>query len=516
MLPKLKQRGHRVLIFSQFLDNLDIVEDFLDSLGLLHRRLDGRMTSLEKQKRIDEYNADNSPYFAFLLSTRSGGMGINLATADTVIIMDPDFNPHQDMQALSRAHRIGQKNKVLVFQLMTRGSVEERIMQIGKKKMVLDHVLIDRMVAEEDDGRDLESILRHGAQALFNDDDSGDVQYNSESVDKLLDRSQEEQAKTPDESAPESQFSFARVWANDNQNLEGQLQDTEDKGEDPAISNTLWEKILQEREQAAAEEARRKAEMLGRGKRKRAAVDYGKDTTDMSPVKVRREADNDLEYKADEVIGSESDHDPGMDSYETDWFSSSKKFRGNSVSRLSPDSSVLTTRTVRPFKRIAAEEDGVTAYGATGMDGNVEARHPPCFVCAKHHPVGSCPLKQAGVEHCGLCGLAHYGIARTCPHLRSETQVARMLDALKHSTEDRELIEKAKKYLQGIRGSLAQRRRNLASRAAASQDINGVPGTTNTGSTGSPVIDLTGYPAGHGTMSFGPSQPGQRFSTSER
>jgi hypothetical protein len=473
------------------------------------------MTSLEKQKRIDEYNADNSPYFAFLLSTRSGGVGINLATADTVIIMDPDFNPHQDMQALSRAHRIGQKNKVLVFQLMTRGSVEERIMQIGKKKMVLDHVLIDRMVAEEDDGRDLESILRHGAQALFNDDDSGDVQYNSESVDKLLDRSQEEQAKTPDESAPESQFSFARVWANDNQNLEGQLQDTEDKGEDPAISNTLWEKILQEREQAAAEEARRKAEMLGRGKRKRAAVDYGKDTTDMSPVKVRREADNDLEYKADEVIGSESDHGPGMDSYETDWFSSSKKFRGNSVSRLSPDSSVLTTRTVRPFKRIAAEEDGVTAYGATGMDGNVEARHPPCFVCAKHHPVGSCPLKQAGVEHCGLCGLAHYGIARTCPHLRSETQVARMLDALKHSTEDRELIEKAKKYLQGIRGSLAQRRRNLASRAAASQASNGVPGTTNTGSTGSPVIDLTGYPAGHGTTSFGPSQPGQRFSTSE-
>jgi hypothetical protein len=91
-----------------------------------------------------------------------------------------------------------------------------------------------------------------------------------------------------------------------------------------------------------------------------------------------------------------------------------------------------------------------------------------------------------------------------------------MLDALKHSTEDRELIEKAKKYLQGIRGSLAQRRRNLASMAAASQDINGVPGTTNTGSTGSPVIDLTGYPAGHGTMSFGPSQPGQRFSTSER
>lgn len=513
MLPKLKQRGHRVLIFSQFLDSLDIVEDFLDGLGLLHRRLDGRMTSLEKQKRIDEYNADNSPYFAFLLSTRSGGVGINLATADTVIIMDPDFNPHQDMQALSRAHRIGQKNKVLVFQLMTRGSVEEKIMQIGKKKMVLDHVLIDRMVAEEDDGRDLDSILRHGAQALFNDDDSGDVQYDSESVDKLLDRSQEEQAKTPDKSAPESQFSFARVWANDNQNLEGQLQDS-DTGEDPAINNTLWEKILQEREQAAAEEARKRAETLGRGKRKRAAVDYGKDTTEVSPMKVRAEADDDVEYKADEAIESESDNDPGMDSDEME--RPAKKSKGNAVSRLSPGSSVLTMliRTVRPFKRITAEDE-VPAYSANGMDGNVEAHHPPCFVCAKHHPMGSCPLKQAGVEHCGLCGLAHYGIARTCPHLRSETQVARMLDALKHSTEDRELIEKAKKYLQGIRGSLAQRRRILASRAAASQASNGVPGTTSTDPAGPPVIDLTG-PAGYRTTSSGPSQPGQRFSTSER
>jgi superfamily II DNA or RNA helicase len=304
MLPKLKERGHRVLIFSQFLDNLDVVEDFLDGLGLQHRRLDGRMTSLEKQKMIDQYNAEDSPYFAFLLSTRSGGVGINLATADTVIIMDPDFNPHQDMQALSRAHRIGQKNKVLVFQLMTRGSAEEKIMQIGKKKMVLDHVLIDRMVSEEDDGQDLESILRHGAQALFEDDDSGDIRYDSASVDKLLDRSQAETALSPDENAPESQFSFARVWANDNQNL-SDLQDTEEAVPDSAV----WEKILQEREEAAAEEAR-KAETFGRGKRKRATVDYASNTAaDLSPVKTPRkqDAESDIEFKAGDVVVSESE-----------------------------------------------------------------------------------------------------------------------------------------------------------------------------------------------------------------
>jgi chromodomain-helicase-DNA-binding protein 4 len=87
MLPKLRERGHRVLLFSQFLNQLDLVEDFLNGLGLPFQRLDGTIGSLEKQKRIDAFNAPDSPLFAFLLSTRAGGVGINLATADTVIIM---------------------------------------------------------------------------------------------------------------------------------------------------------------------------------------------------------------------------------------------------------------------------------------------------------------------------------------------------------------------------------------------------------------------------------------------
>lgn len=311
MLPKLKERGHRVLIFSQFLENLDIVEDFLDGLGLIYRRLDGRMSSLEKQKQIDEFNAKNSPTFAFLLSTRSGGVGINLASADTVIIMDPDFNPHQDLQALSRAHRIGQKNKVLVFQLMTRASVEERIMQIGKKKMALDHVLIEKV--DEDDVPDLESILRHGAQALFEDDDSGDVHYDNESVEKLLDRSQVEQDR-PSDDAPASQFSFARVWTNDN-SLEDKLQDT-DNGPTPPNS-TVWEKILQERERAATEEARMRSEALGRGKRKRNAVNYTATEVQELPEKPKskkkkKKEDEDAAFVAAEEPSDSDAEDPGV------------------------------------------------------------------------------------------------------------------------------------------------------------------------------------------------------------
>ncbi len=229
--------------------------------------MDGTLSSLQKQKRIDEFNAPDSPLFAFLLSTRAGGVGINLATADTVIILDPDFNPHQDIQALSRAHRIGQKKKVLCFQLVTRASAEEKIMQIGRKKMALDHVVVEQMEAEESTDLEVESILRHGAAELFGENDSEqDIHYDSVSVDKLLDRSQIENTKAGKDDSAESQFSFARVWAND----KGTLQDTlgaveEEEAPDP----TVWDKILKEREKAAAAEAAARQQALGRGKRAR-------------------------------------------------------------------------------------------------------------------------------------------------------------------------------------------------------------------------------------------------------
>lgn len=264
MLPKLQERGHRVLIFSQFLDMLDMVEDFLDGLGLYYQRLDGSLSSLQKQKRIDEFNAPDSPLFAFLLSTRAGGVGINLATADTVIILDPDFNPHQDIQALSRAHRIGQKKKVLVFQLVTRSSAEEKIMQVGKKKMAMDHVLIEQMDADDDAGMDIESMLRHGAEALFQDE-LEDIRYDSPSVDKLLDRSQVENTSVGKDDSAESQFSFARVWANEKGRLEDSLDIDESESNTPDPS--IWEKILKAREEEVAREAAARHQALGRGKR---------------------------------------------------------------------------------------------------------------------------------------------------------------------------------------------------------------------------------------------------------
>jgi superfamily II DNA or RNA helicase len=265
MLPKLKERGHRVLLFSQFLDELTILEDFLSGMGMKHERLDGSQSSMEKQKKIDAFNAPDSDIFAMLLSTRAGGVGINLATADTVIILDPDWNPHQDIQALSRAHRIGQRKKVLCFQLMTVDSAEEKILQIGRKKMALDHLLIETMDNDEESPNDVESVLKFGAAALFGEGKRKEaITYDSAAVDKLLDRSVMEETKTNDDKSAESAFAMARVWANDEGALADDLQEAE-----PTINMSVWDQILKERAEEARREAERTMEKLGRGGRRR-------------------------------------------------------------------------------------------------------------------------------------------------------------------------------------------------------------------------------------------------------
>ncbi|KAK4228750.1 putative Chromodomain-helicase-DNA-binding protein [Podospora fimiseda] len=303
MLPKLKERGHRVLIFSQFLDQLTILEDFLTSLNLRHERLDGKQSSMEKQKKIDAFNAPDSNLFCMLLSTRAGGVGINLATADTVIILDPDWNPHQDIQALSRAHRIGQTKKVLCFQIMTVDSAEEKILQIGRKKLALDHLLIETMDNEDDAPNDVESVLKHGAAALFGEGEKRDaIKYDSVAVDKLLDRSMEEETKTNDDKSAESAFAMARVWANDERGLTDDLETT-----DKTLNLGLWDQILQQREEEARLEAEKQAETLGRGGRRRGAANYKLEVEEGQEG--GQAGDSDGNFDADFVGSDKSDHE---------------------------------------------------------------------------------------------------------------------------------------------------------------------------------------------------------------
>ncbi|KAL5975779.1 hypothetical protein ACLOJK_020106 [Asimina triloba] len=166
MLKVLNKEGHRVLIFSQMTKLLDILEDYLTvEFGpKSFERVDGSVSVADRQAAIARFNQDKSR-FVFLLSTRSCGLGINLATADTVIIYDSDFNPHADIQAMNRAHRIGQSKRLLVYRLVVRASVEERILQLAKKKLMLDQLFVNKSESQ----KDVEDILRWGTEELFSD-----------------------------------------------------------------------------------------------------------------------------------------------------------------------------------------------------------------------------------------------------------------------------------------------------------------------------------------------------------
>lgn len=144
LLDKLNSEGHRVLIFSQLIKTLDILERYCFYKKYKFQRLQGSMTSEQRRRAINNFNEKNSKDFIFLLSTRSGGQGINLATADTVIIFDADYNPHNDLQAAGRVHRIGQSKPVTIYRLVTRDSVEERILDIGHRKLMLDYAIIQK------------------------------------------------------------------------------------------------------------------------------------------------------------------------------------------------------------------------------------------------------------------------------------------------------------------------------------------------------------------------------------
>ena len=142
VLPKLKESGHRVLIFSQMTALMTILGYYLDFRGYKHLRLDGSTKSDDRTEFMRLYNAPNSPYFIFMLSTRAGGLGLNLQTADTVILFDSDWNPQIDLQAQDRAHRIGQTKPVRVLRFITAESVEEDILARANHKLDVDKKII--------------------------------------------------------------------------------------------------------------------------------------------------------------------------------------------------------------------------------------------------------------------------------------------------------------------------------------------------------------------------------------
>ncbi|KAG1457849.1 hypothetical protein G6F56_006523 [Rhizopus delemar] len=190
MLPKLQQTGHRVLIFFQMTQVMSIMEDFLNYRGFSYLRLDGSTKSDDRSELLRLFNDPSSPYFVFLLSTRAGGLGLNLQTADTVIIFDSDWNPHQDLQAQDRAHRIGQTKEVRIFRLISTNSVEENILARANYKLDIDGKVIqagkfDNKSTEEDREAFLKSLLEDKADEEEEEDEE---EIDDEELNEILQR----------------------------------------------------------------------------------------------------------------------------------------------------------------------------------------------------------------------------------------------------------------------------------------------------------------------------------------
>ncbi|XP_025021491.1 chromodomain-helicase-DNA-binding protein 3 isoform X4 [Python bivittatus] len=303
MLRKLKEQGHRVLIFSQMTKMLDLLEDFLDYEGYKYERIDGGITGALRQEAIDRFNAPGAQQFCFLLSTRAGGLGINLATADTVIIFDSDWNPHNDIQAFSRAHRIGQANKVMIYRFVTRASVEERITQVAKRKMMLTHLVVRPGLGSKSGSmskQELDDILKFGTEELFKDENEGEnkeedssvIHYDNEAIARLLDRNQDatDDADVQNMNEYLSSFKVAQYVVREEDKIEEIEREIIKQEEN--VDPDYWEKLLRHHYEQQQEDLARN---LGKGKRVRKQVNYND--------AAQEDQDNQSEYS----VGSEEE-----------------------------------------------------------------------------------------------------------------------------------------------------------------------------------------------------------------
>ena len=217
LLPKLHQDGHKVLIFSQLKGVLDLVGKYLKIRGYLFERLDGSVKANERVSAISRFGNPEFNRFAFLLSTRAGGVGVNLTSADTVIIFDSDWNPQNDVQAQARCHRIGQKKEVKVYRLISKDTYEESMFERASRKLGLEQAVLSNMntaaaggaggaggagTGKQRGGRGGESgiglskdeiaqMLKHGVYALYKDEEASakaSATFCEEDIGQILER----------------------------------------------------------------------------------------------------------------------------------------------------------------------------------------------------------------------------------------------------------------------------------------------------------------------------------------
>ncbi|XP_050353903.1 ATP-dependent helicase brm isoform X2 [Nymphalis io] len=270
ILPKLKRTGHRVLVFCQMTQCMTIIEDYLSWRAFQYLRLDGMTKAEDRGELLKKFNDVGSDYFIFLLSTRAGGLGLNLQSADTVIIFDSDWNPHQDLQAQDRAHRIGQRNEVRVLRLMTVNSVEERILAAARYKLNMDEKVIQAgMFDQKSTGSERQQFL----QSILHQDGDDEEEENEVPDDDLIN---EMIARSEEELEIFKQIDIERKKVETRSRLidESELPDWLVKNDDEVVCNKGqgWNYLDED-------------ETLGRGSRQRKEVDYTDSLTEKEWLK---------------------------------------------------------------------------------------------------------------------------------------------------------------------------------------------------------------------------------------
>ncbi|XP_028830250.1 transcription activator BRG1 isoform X2 [Denticeps clupeoides] len=274
ILPKLRATNHKVLLFCQMTSLMTIMEDYFAYRNFKYLRLDGTTKAEDRGMLLKTFNDPASQYFIFLLSTRAGGLGLNLQSADTVVIFDSDWNPHQDLQAQDRAHRIGQQNEVRVLRLCTVNSVEEKILAAAKYKLNVDQKVIqagmfDQKSSSHERRAFLQAILEHEEQ-----DEEEDEVPDDETVNQMIARSEEEFDQ------------FMRM------DLDRRREEARNPKRKPRLMEedelpTWIMKDDAEVERLTCEEEEEK--MFGRGSRQRKEVDYSDSLTEKQWLKAIEE-----------------------------------------------------------------------------------------------------------------------------------------------------------------------------------------------------------------------------------
>lgn len=207
LLPRLHEQGHKVLIFSQMVKILNILEDFLNYKGYSFERLDGGTKAADRNEAVSRFIKPSLNRFVMLLSTKAGGLGLNLTAADTIIIFDSDWNPHNDLQAQARAHRIGQTKPVMIYRLLTKKTYEMHMFHMASLKLGLDRAVLAhaRNEQEEDNAlatagtsstnakvnfssQEIDELLKKGAYDVFREDDSEQRAFMEEDIDMIMQR----------------------------------------------------------------------------------------------------------------------------------------------------------------------------------------------------------------------------------------------------------------------------------------------------------------------------------------